>query len=84
MERVGRRSLTFWGLFILTVNLLLAAGLGVNPVLGSGAVKASVAFFLIFNYFYNASVGATAYTIVAEVATARLRTKTITIGLALQ
>lgn len=84
VEKVGRRSLTFWGLVVLQILLLLASGLGINPVTGSAALKTSVAMFLIFAGVYSATVGATAYTIVAEIPTARLRSKTISLGIGLQ
>ncbi|KAL5339662.1 hypothetical protein BJX70DRAFT_363558 [Aspergillus crustosus] len=38
----------------------------------------------MYNFFYNISIGATAYTLLCEVATSRLRVKTISIGIALQ
>ncbi|KAL3466523.1 general substrate transporter [Aspergillus heterothallicus] len=82
VDRVGRRPLTFWGHLSLTVILLLVASLGTAG--SPGAVKASVGFIVMYNFFYNISIGATAYTLLCEVATARLRVKTISIGIALQ
>jgi MFS transporter, SP family, general alpha glucoside:H+ symporter len=76
--------LTFWGLVVLQIILLIAAGGGINPVPGSAAVKTSVAMILIFNTVYTGTIGATAYTIVAEVPTARLRSKTISLAIGLQ
>ncbi|KAL3482168.1 general substrate transporter [Aspergillus californicus] len=82
VDRVGRRPLTFWGHMSLTVIMLLVASLG--AVGSPGAVKASVGLIVMYNFFYNISIGATAYTLLCEVATARLRVKTISIGIALQ
>ncbi|KPM38225.1 hypothetical protein AK830_g8342 [Neonectria ditissima] len=82
IDRVGRRPLTFWGTFSITAILLICASLATAGT--PGAIKGSVAFILIYNFFYNVSIGATAYTLLCEVATSRLRVKTISIGVALQ
>ncbi|KAH8890646.1 general substrate transporter [Thozetella sp. PMI_491] len=83
IDRMGRRSLTFWSLVGLTILLMLAGGLGTqteNPA----AVKGVIAFELLYTLWYNASIAATAYTLLAETATTRLRGKSIALGVALQ
>ncbi|CAI6334419.1 unnamed protein product [Periconia digitata] len=82
VDRVGRRNLTFYGLVVLTAILFVMAGAAVpeTPV-GS---KVAVSMILIYCWWYNVTIGATAYTILCEVSTSRLRVKTIAIGLALQ
>ncbi|KAK9312418.1 general substrate transporter [Lipomyces starkeyi] len=82
VDRVGRRDLTFYGLLVLTGILCVMGGLAVSST--PGAIKGTVAMILLYCWWYNVSIGATAYTIVSEVATSRLRVKTIAIGLALQ
>ncbi|RSL57024.1 hypothetical protein CEP53_006609 [Fusarium sp. AF-6] len=82
VDRVGRRPLTFWGTFSVTLILLIAAGLATEG--SPGAIKGSVALIVLYNFFYNISIGATAYTLLCEVATSRLRVKTVSIGIALQ
>ncbi|EON95830.1 putative mfs hexose transporter protein [Phaeoacremonium minimum UCRPA7] len=82
IDKVGRRPLTFWGTFSITVILMICAGLATEG--SPGAIKGSVAFIVIYNFFYNISIGATAYTLLCEVATSKLRVKTISIGVALQ
>ncbi|KAI1503621.1 general substrate transporter [Biscogniauxia marginata] len=82
VDRVGRRSLTFWGTTILTVVLLIMGGLAVEA--SPGAIRGTVALIIIYCWLYNATIGATAYTIVAEVPTSRLRAKTVAVGIALQ
>lgn len=82
IDRVGRRPLTFWGTLSVTAILMLLAGLATEG--SPGAIKGSVALILVYNFFYNISIGATAYTMLCEVATSRLRVKTISIGVALQ
>ncbi|ETS78020.1 hypothetical protein PFICI_10082 [Pestalotiopsis fici W106-1] len=82
VDKVGRRPLTVWGTVIVTVILMICAGLAVQG--SDGAIKGSVAMILIYNFFYNITIGATAYTLLTEVATSKLRAKTISLGVALQ
>lgn len=82
VDKVGRRALTVWGTFIVTVILMICAGLATQG--SAGAIKGSVAMILIYNFFYNITIGATAYTLLTEVATSKLRAKTISLGVALQ
>ncbi|CEN59483.1 Putative Maltose high-affinity maltose transporter (Alpha-glucoside transporter) [Aspergillus calidoustus] len=80
IDYVGRRNLTFYGLIILTAFLLITGGLAVG---GSPAeIRGTVAFILIYSWWYNASIGSTAFSLLSEVATSRLRIKTVAIGYA--
>ncbi|KAH7148195.1 general substrate transporter [Dactylonectria macrodidyma] len=81
VDRVGRRNLTFWGLFSLTV-ILLAMGGCATATTNQDAIQATVAFILLYCWMYNLSIGAVAFTVLAEVSTSRLRAKTVGIGLA--
>ncbi|KAH8651467.1 MFS hexose transporter [Ilyonectria robusta] len=81
VDRIGRRNLTFYGLLSLTVILLVMGGCATattNPM----AIEATVAFILLYCWMYNVSIGAVAFTVLAEVSTSRLRAKTVGIGLA--
>lgn len=82
IDRVGRRNLTFYGLIVLTVFLLITGGLGTNTSSRS-MVQGTVAFILVYSWWYNVSIGSTAFALLAEVSTSRLRYKTVAIGLAL-
>lgn len=82
VDRFGRRSLSFWGLFVLNIILWLMGGLAVDG--SPGAIKGTVAMILIYCWWYNVTIGATAYTVLCEVSTSRLRVKTIAIGMTLQ
>ncbi|EPE05952.1 maltose permease mal31 [Ophiostoma piceae UAMH 11346] len=82
VDNVGRRPLMLYGTVSVTIILLISASLATEG--SPGAIKGSVAFIIIYNWFYNVSIGATAYTLLAEVSTSRLRVKTISIGVALQ
>ncbi|RSH80154.1 hypothetical protein EHS25_007259 [Saitozyma podzolica] len=82
IERVGRRPLTFWGLVVLTVILLVAGGLACVGQVGTN--KATVGMIILYCYVYNVTLGATAYTSMAEIGTSRLRAKTAAIALLVQ
>ncbi len=49
-----------------------------------GAIKGTIALLLLFCFVYNATIGATAFTILTEISTSRLRAKTASISVALQ
>ncbi|CAI7597645.1 unnamed protein product [Penicillium manginii] len=89
IDRVGRRNVMVYGLGVLTAILMVTGGLAVvgsdtaNPN-SAGAIKGTVALILVYCWWYNLTIGAAGYTILAEVSTSRLRIKTIAIGLALQ
>ncbi|KAL3457585.1 major facilitator superfamily domain-containing protein [Aspergillus heterothallicus] len=80
VDYVGRRNLTFYGLIILTVFLLITGGLAVKD--SPAEIRGTVAFILIYSWWYNASIGSTAFSLLSEVATSRLRVKTVAIGYA--
>lgn len=82
IDKVGRRFLTVYGTAALTVILWVMGGLAVVGT--PAALKGTVAMILVYCWLYNVTIGATAYTLLTEVATARLRAKTIAIGIAFQ
>ncbi|KAJ5999984.1 hypothetical protein N7481_000393 [Penicillium waksmanii] len=89
IDRVGRRNVMVYGLGILTAILMVTGGLAVvgsdtSSPNSAGAIKGTVALILVYCWWYNLTIGAAGYTILAEVSTSRLRIKTIAIGLALQ
>ncbi|OAL37866.1 hypothetical protein AYO20_02699 [Fonsecaea nubica] len=88
VDRVGRRPLTLWGMVMLTLILLITGGLVVISGLAvSGtppAIKGTIALIQLFAFVYNATIGATAFTILTEIPTARLRAKTASISVGLQ
>ncbi|OAP57753.1 hypothetical protein AYL99_08491 [Fonsecaea erecta] len=82
IDRVGRRPLTLWGMIILTLILLITGGLAVSGT--PPAIKGTIALLQLFSFVYNATIGATAFTILTEIPTARLRAKTASISVGLQ
>lgn len=79
-DKVGRRNLTLYGFILLTCFLLITGGLGTGT--SQGMIKGTVAFILLFSWCYNLCIGSTAFSLVCEVSTARLRVKTVAIGYA--
>ncbi|KAH9223011.1 putative maltose permease [Leptodontidium sp. 2 PMI_412] len=82
IDRIGRRNSQFYGLLLLTVILVVTAALATVGSLP--ALKGSCALILLYCFVYNVTIGATAFTILTESSTSRLRVKTIAIGNALQ
>ncbi|KAL4884539.1 general substrate transporter [Aspergillus karnatakaensis] len=80
VDKVGRRDLTLYGTGVLTVILWVMGGLAVGGT--QEQLRGAVAMILLYCFFYNVTIGATAYTCLTETATSRLRIKTIAIGLA--
>ncbi|UPL02325.1 hypothetical protein LCI18_013259 [Fusarium solani-melongenae] len=82
IDRVGRRDLTFWGLVVLTIVLMVTSGLAARSDIAS--IKGVVALEVFYVWWYNLTIGATAYALLAETATSRLRVKSVAIGISLQ
>lgn len=82
VDYVGRRNLVFHGLIILTAFLLITGGLGLGKT--QAEIKGTVAFILIYSWWYNVSLGSAGFSLLCEVSTSRLRVKTIAIGYCLQ
>ena len=82
VDKIGRRALTLYGTIVLTVVLWIMGGLAVGG--SKGELKGAIAMILIYVCVYNGTIGATAFTILTEVSTSRLRVKTIAIGIAVQ
>ncbi|KAI9155738.1 Alpha-glucosides permease MPH3 [Paramyrothecium foliicola] len=81
VDHMGRRNLTFYGLLSLTVILLVMGGCA-TATDNQAAIQTTVAFIMLYCWMYNVSIGAVAFTVLAEVSTSRLRAKTVGIGLA--
>ncbi|KAI5270839.1 MFS hexose transporter [Aureobasidium subglaciale] len=82
IDRVGRRPLSCYGMLLLTALLLITGGLACVGT--KSATKGTVALLLLYNWLYSITIGATAYPILIETPTSRLRIKTAAIGLTLQ
>ncbi|KAK1561546.1 alpha glucoside transporter [Colletotrichum navitas] len=72
IDKIGRRNLTFYGLGDW--------GTGTTQT----TIKGTVAFILLYSSWYNVSIGSSAFSLLAETSTSRLRAKTVAIGYASQ
>jgi SP family general alpha glucoside:H+ symporter-like MFS transporter len=79
MTKVGRRTIYVWGLFSLTVILLVIGFLGV-PHQTTGLSWAVGSLLLIYTFIYDFTVGPVCYSLVAELPSSRLRQKTVVLA----
>jgi SP family general alpha glucoside:H+ symporter-like MFS transporter len=82
IDRVGRRPLIVYGMWFLTALLLVTGGLATSSE--PNLLLGTVGLIMFYNFAFNIVIGAVAYTIIAEIPTARLRTKTIAISITIQ
>jgi SP family general alpha glucoside:H+ symporter-like MFS transporter len=82
VDRLGRRFLTLWGTGVLTILLLIVGGLATAG--SPNCIKGAISLMILYGWIYNITIGSTAYNLLAEVATSRLRVKTIAIGICCQ
>lgn len=80
MTRLGRRTLYLGGLLSMFAVLLIVGFLAIPRPSNTGAVWASGAMLLIFNFLYDFTVGPVCYCLVAEISSVRLRQKTIVLA----
>jgi SP family general alpha glucoside:H+ symporter-like MFS transporter len=79
MARVGRRLIYLLGLSAMFTVLMTIGFLSV-PTQSAGTSYAIGSLLLVFTLFYDIGVGTVAYSIVTEMPSSRLRTKTIVIA----
>ncbi|KAI7085903.1 sugar porter family MFS transporter [Hortaea werneckii] len=70
----GRRTLYLWGQILMSLVLIVTGFMGIAN--SSGAQWAIAAMMLLFTFIYDATVGPVCYSLVAELASTRLRNKT--------
>lgn len=78
MARMGRRTLYVWGLVVLTLLLLLIGLVSLSPTKGASWGIGSL--LLIYTFTYDISVGPVCYSLVAEIPSTRLKTKSIVLS----
>ncbi|EQB56310.1 hypothetical protein CGLO_03688 [Colletotrichum gloeosporioides Cg-14] len=74
VERVGRRKVTIYGLFILMVVMFIIGGLNVQP--SQPKYMATIGLIYVWAAVFQLSIGPLGYTLASEVATASLRAET--------
>ncbi|RJE17627.1 Maltose permease [Aspergillus sclerotialis] len=85
LPRFGRRTLYLWGLGILATILLVIGSLGVakakHPADMSNKLSWVVgSMLLVYTFFFDVTVGPVCYSLVAEIPSVRLRSKSIALA----
>lgn len=79
MTYFGRRTLYLGGLMILNVFLFVIGFIALAPV-STATSWATGSMLLVYTFFYDSTVGPVCYSLVAELPSNRLRTKTIVLA----
>ncbi|RMZ02398.1 hypothetical protein D0860_07229 [Hortaea werneckii] len=78
MSRFGRRTLYLWGQILMGLVLFLIAFISLSD--SGGAQWAIAAMMLVYTFVYDATVGPLCYSLVAELASTRVRNKTVVLA----
>ena len=84
MIRFGRRTLYIGGLAMLVVLQLIIGILDCVPGRPKGAIWGEAALMLVWNFFYDISVGPICFVLLSECSATRVRSKTIAAATAAQ
>lgn len=79
VNQFGRRFVFFWGMLTCTAVLLLIGFISISH--SQNARWTVAAFTIIYNFIYQTSIGPLGYVIFAEVSSAKLRSKTVALGI---
>ena len=79
MSSIGRRTLYIYGLAALCALVLVIGCMGI-PAPTTGLSWAIGSMLLVYTFVYDFTVGPVCYSLVAEIASVRLRQKTIVLG----
>ncbi|KAG0651218.1 Maltose transport MAL11 [Hyphodiscus hymeniophilus] len=71
VEKLGRRGTALYGCAVLSITLIIIGILAVVPT--TNAIWGQVAFMAVWSFVYQATIGASAWPIVTENSTSRLR-----------
>jgi SP family general alpha glucoside:H+ symporter-like MFS transporter len=80
MTHFGRRTLYVGGLGVLNLLLLVVGFLALAGEHNKGASWATGSMLLVYTFFYDSTVGPVCYSLVSELSSTRLRTKTIALS----
>jgi MFS transporter, SP family, general alpha glucoside:H+ symporter len=80
IPRLGRRTIFFGGLCMLTALMLLIGFLGLAPS-SNAIINAEAALLMVWFFMYYLSIGPLAYVIFSETSATRLRGHTVAIAL---
>lgn len=82
--RLGRRTLLLWGTFFMTVTTFLIGFLGITGTTTHSRIAYGIGSILLVEYFvFFCTIGPIVYTIVTEIPSNNLRTKSVVLARAL-
>lgn len=84
LTRLGRRFLYVGGLALLVILQFIIGILDCIPGRPSGAIWAESALMLVWNFFYDVSIGPLCFVLLSECSATRVRSKTIAAATAAQ
>lgn len=84
INRAGRRSTTLAGAGLLAFLLFMIGIFDVIPGSSAVPVYGQVACIILFSFIYLLTLGPTSYTLLSEVSSSRLRSRTIGLGIVVQ
>ncbi|KAK0717292.1 putative maltose permease [Lasiosphaeria miniovina] len=82
--RYGRRTIYNTGLFVLVVMQLVIGILDCIPGRPDNVIWAQSSLMLVWNFFYDLSIGPVCFTIISEASATRVRSKSIAVATAAQ
>ena len=77
---IGRRSIYNYGLVILTVLVFLVGILDIVPDYNLTISYTQSSMMVVYNFFYDLTIGPLCFVIISETSSAKLRSKTIAIS----
>lgn len=80
MNKLGRRTLYLYGQVILLALLLVIGFTSLADATNPGAKWAIGSMLLVFTFIYDSTVGPVCYSLVAELSSTRLRTKSVVLA----
>ncbi len=80
MRTIGRRTLYIWGIGGLFLILIIIGGLGCLPTTNKGVNWGIGSLLLVLTFVYDMTIGPVCYSLVPELSSSRLRTKTVVIA----
>lgn len=80
---LGRRTIYLWGMIVMTVILFVMGFLAI-PKHNDGAIWALASLLDIWTFIYQMTIGPICFTIISEISSTRLRTRSIAVSTAIQ
>jgi MFS transporter, SP family, general alpha glucoside:H+ symporter len=82
--RYGRREIYNYGLFVLAILQLVIGILDCIPGRPASVIWAESSLMLVWNFFYDISIGPVCFVIISEASATRVRSKSIAVATAAQ